>query len=78
MSAWDNESIAENLLEFTALFSSTARAHEPGRTDDWVVLYYHTDHDAERQCTVVTETHGRMEGLRVVRGREVECQVVSS
>ena len=62
----------------TALFSNTARAHELGRTDDWVVLYYHTDHEPERQCTVVTETHGRMEGQRVVRGREAECQVLSS
>lgn len=58
---------------FTALFSNTARAHELDRTGDWVVLYFHTDHDAERQCTVVTETHGRLEGRRVVRGREREC-----
>lgn len=58
---------------FTALFSNTARAHELGRTRDWVVLYFHTDHDGERQCTVVTETHGRREGQRVVRGREQEC-----
>jgi len=58
---------------FTALFSNTARAHELGRTDDWVVLYYHTDHDAEQQCTVVTETQGRLRGRRVVRGREAEC-----
>jgi len=63
---------------FTALFSNTARAHELGRTDDWVVLYYHTDHEPERQCTVVTETHGGLEGQRVVRGREAECQVLSS
>jgi putative hydrolase len=58
---------------FTALYSNTARAHELGRTRDWVVLYYHSDHDAERQCTVVTETHGPRKGLRVVRGREIEC-----
>ena len=59
--------------QLTALFSNTARAHELGRTGDWVVLYYHSDHDAERQCTVVTETHGRRKGQRVVRGREAEC-----
>ena len=59
--------------QLTALFSNTARAHELGRTRDWVVLYYHSDHDAERQCTVVTETHGRRKGQRVVRGREAEC-----
>lgn len=58
---------------FTALFSNTARAHELGKTNDWVVLYFHTDHGPEAQCTVVTETSGPMEGQRVVRGREVEC-----
>lgn len=59
---------------FTALFSNTARAHELGRTRDWVVIYfYDKDHD-EGQCTVVTETHGVLEGLRVVRGREAECR----
>ena len=26
---------------FTALFSNTARAHELGRTNDWVVIYYY-------------------------------------
>ena len=58
---------------FTALFSNTARAHDLGRTSDWVVLYFHTDHGPEAQCTVVTETSGPMEGHRVVRGRESEC-----
>jgi putative hydrolase len=125
MIAWDNESIAEKLLEYadlleqrdanpyrvgacrraarvelrtiaprrfnpegrswlptlhtqrgdwqlTALYSNTARAHELGRTRDRVVRYYHSDHDAERQSTVVTETHGRRKGRRVVRGRETE------
>jgi putative hydrolase len=62
-----------NGWHFTALYSNTARAHEFGRTRDWVVLYYHTDHDSERQCTVVTETRGRLRGQRVVRGREAEC-----
>lgn len=63
---------------FTALFSNTARAHELGKTDDWVVLYFHTDHGSEAQCTLVTETSGPMEGQRVVRGREVECMNLSS
>jgi DNA polymerase (family X) len=59
---------------FTALYSNTARAHELGRTRDWVVLYYY-DHDhLERQCTVVTEHAGTLAGLRVVRGREAECR----
>ena len=57
----------------TALFSNTARAHDLGKTDDWVVLYFHTDHGPEAQCTVVTETTGPLEGHRVVRGREAEC-----
>lgn len=58
---------------FTALFSNTARAHDLGKTDDWVVLYFHTDHGDEAQRTVVTETSGPLEGRRVVRGRESEC-----
>jgi hypothetical protein len=56
----------------TALFSNTARAHELGRTGDWVVLFAERDGDEER-FTVVTETSGPLAGLRVVRGREAEC-----
>lgn len=59
---------------FTALFSNTARAHELGRTRDWVVVYFRTDHEVEGQRTVVTETQGPQAGQRVVRGRESECQ----
>ena len=59
---------------FTALFSNTAKAHELGRTHDWVVLYFHDDDRAESQRTVVTETHGTLVGRRVVRGREDECR----
>ena len=59
---------------FTALFSNTARAHELGRTRDWVVLYFHDDDHVERQRTVVTETRGSLQGRRVVRGREPECR----
>jgi DNA polymerase (family X) len=58
--------------QITALFSNTARAHELGRTDDWVVLFYERNGDSG-QCTVVTETRGPLAGRRVVRGREVEC-----
>ena len=57
---------------FTALFSNTARAHELGRTDDWVVVYYYDDQHREGQNTVVTETAGPQKGRRVVRGRESE------
>jgi hypothetical protein len=57
---------------YTALFSNTQRAHEMGRTRDWVILYY--DGDAgERQCTVITAEWGPMRGRRIVRGREAEC-----
>jgi len=60
--------------QFTALYSNTARAHELDRVFDWVVIYFHTDDEPEGQCTVVTETHGPLEGRRVVRGREAECR----
>lgn len=59
---------------FTALFSNTARAHDLGRTHDWVVIYFYDDDHREDQCTVVTETHGPMKGERVVRGREAACR----
>jgi hypothetical protein len=59
---------------FTALYSNTARAHELGRSRDWVVLYFHGDDHLERQHTVVTEVRGPLAGRRVVRGRERECR----
>jgi NAD-dependent DNA ligase len=59
---------------FTALYSNTARAHQLERTADWVVIYFYDDHHREGQHTVVTETHGSLQGCRVVRGREIECQ----
>ena len=57
---------------FQTLFSNTARAHDLGRTHDWVVLHYEREGD-EGQCTVVTELRGPLAGRRVVRGREQEC-----
>lgn len=59
---------------FTALFSNTRRAHELGRVEDWVVLYFYNDGHEENQRTVVTETRGSLVGQRVVRGRETECR----
>ena len=59
---------------FTALYSNTGRAHELGKTRDWVVIYHHLADGPEERCTVVTETHGPMAGERVVRGRERECE----
>ncbi len=61
---------------FTALFSNTARAHELGRTDDWVVVYFYDDDHREGQNTIVTETKGPMTGERVIRGREAECRTL--
>lgn len=63
---------------FTALFSNTARAHELGRTDDWVVVYFYNDDHEEGQHTIVTETKGPMAGLRVIRGREAECRALTN
>jgi hypothetical protein len=58
--------------KITALFSNTERAHELNKTHEWVVIY--AEAGAGRQtCTVVTESHGLLKGLRVVRGREEEC-----
>jgi DNA polymerase (family 10) len=59
---------------FSALYSNTARAHELGRTRDWVVIYFYDDHHQEGQYTVVTEQRGPLAGRRVVRGREAECR----
>lgn len=58
---------------FTALYSNTAKAHELGRTHDWVVIYFYDEDHSEGQHTVVTETYGALRGRRVVRGREAEC-----
>ncbi|NIP71823.1 MAG: DNA-binding protein [Gammaproteobacteria bacterium] len=58
---------------FTVLFSNTARAHELGRTRDWVVLYFYDRQHRENQRTVVTQGRGALAGKRVVRGREAEC-----
>ena len=62
-----------NGWHFTVLFSNTARAHELGKTRDWVVVYFHSTGGTPAQRTVVTESHGPLAGARVVRGREDEC-----
>lgn len=61
---------------FTALYSNTARAHELGKVEDWVVIYFYNEDHEEGQHTVVTETRGSLQGKRVVRGREKECRQV--
>ncbi len=40
---------------FTIMFSNTARAHELGKTEDWVIFFYEKDNH-ESQATVVTES----------------------
>jgi hypothetical protein len=57
---------------YTALFSNTARAHQFGRTGDWVVIYC-DDGPREHQWTVITAAFGPLRGRRIVRGRESEC-----
>lgn len=57
---------------YTALFSNTARAHQLGKTRDWVVVYY-DGRMGERQCTIITSERGPLAGKRIVRGRETEC-----
>lgn len=58
---------------YTALYSNTARAHELGRTGDWVVLYYDGP-EGSGQHTIITSKRGEMNGKRIVRGRERESQ----
>jgi hypothetical protein len=59
--------------QYTALYSNTAHAHQAGKTHDWVVLYS-SDAGRERPHTVFTATRGRLNGKRVVAGREAECE----
>ena len=58
---------------FTLVYSNTQRAHELGKTNDWVVVYFN-DGKGEQKCTVVTGHQGPLTGKRVVRGREKECE----
>jgi hypothetical protein len=60
--------------QYTALYSNTPRAHEHGKTHDWVVIYYRAGGEPESQCTVITSERGVLEGKRIVRGREAECE----
>ncbi len=59
---------------YSVMFSNTARAHKLGKTHDWVVLYF-DGREGEHQSTVITSEFGRLEGRRIVRGREIECEV---
>ncbi len=59
---------------FTVIYSNTERAHKLDRIYNWVVIFFYDNHHKEGQYTVVTETRGNMNNLRVVRGREDECR----
>jgi len=65
--------VTRNGWHFTALYSNTARAHELGKTRDWVVIYVQSADGSSSQRTVVTQGHGPLAGERIVRGREHEC-----
>lgn len=52
---------------FTVLFSNTRRAHELGKTKDWVVIYHQRDDEPEGWSIVTTSMHGSTAGKRVVR-----------
>jgi DNA polymerase (family 10) len=62
---------------YTVLFSNTARAHQAGRTKDWVVIYEEGPVPSGRSWTVITSRRGPLAGRRIVRGREDECVVVA-
>jgi putative hydrolase len=62
-----------NGWHYRALYSNSALAHRLQRTHDWVVIHF-TDGLLTGQRTVVTETQGDLQALRVVRGREGECR----
>lgn len=58
---------------YTALFSNTARAHDLNATRDWVGIY-RDDSRYDGRWTVITSQFGRLQGRRIVRGREDECE----
>ena len=59
---------------YHAMFSNTPRAHDRGKTRDWVVIYWDGD-GGEHQATVITGERGMLRGRRMVAGREAECEV---
>ena len=63
---------ARKQRHYTAVFSNTARAHELGKTRDWVVLFCDNG-EIEDRFTVITSEFGPLQGRRLVAGREVEC-----
>jgi len=58
--------------DYTAAYCNTARAHELGTLRDWVVILSNRA-GARGRFTVITSNYGRLEGRRIVAGREAEC-----
>jgi Holliday junction resolvasome RuvABC DNA-binding subunit len=58
---------------YRALFTNTARSHELGSFDDWVIIQ-REDSGGHGQWTVITAQYGPLRGRRIVRGREAECR----
>lgn len=40
----------------------------------WVILYFEREGQKESQRTVVTQTGGKLDGKRVIRGREKDTR----
>jgi len=66
--------VQRNGWNLRAFYSNSVRAHELGRTRDWVIVLASRGDRAVSQHTVVTETRGKLAGRRVVRGREAACR----
>ncbi len=64
---------ARGQCHYTALFSNTPHAHRMQKMRDWVVLFEDGDQGA-RRWTIITSEFGRLQGRRIVRGRELECE----
>ena len=62
---------------YIALFSNTARAHELGKTRDWVVLFCDGG-IRENRYTVITSQFGPLSGRRIVPGREADSRRYSA
>ena len=58
---------------YSALYYNTARAYELNTTRDWVVIY-RDDANLHGRWTIITAQFGKLQGRRIVRGREVECE----
>jgi Helix-hairpin-helix domain len=58
---------------FRATLSQSPLAHRLKQARDWVVIHFENGQDSGERI-IVTETRQHLDGQRVVRGRERECQ----